>query len=102
MGIRSTNPTYIPYKKVTMDDKYPNISEHIIRYMKDKTGVIYLGDIMAFLSQYYGFKFTSAKSVRFDGDINVRQCIHRTLATIGWKRVGTKKQVDSPGFVKVE
>lgn len=102
MSIQSTNPNYVVKKRVSMDERYPNIREHITRYMKDKTGIVYLGDIMHYLSQYYGFKFIRVKSVRFEGDFNVRQCIFRTLKTIGWERVGTKRMVDSPGFVKVE
>ena len=102
MRVPLNNPDHVPHKRSTMNDKYPNIREHITRYMKDKTGTVYLGDIMGYLSQYYGFKFNSARSIRFDGDMSVRQCIHHVLREIGWQRLGTKKQVNSPGFVKVE
>jgi len=101
MKVTLNNPNHVPYHRPSMEDNYPGIKKYVTDYMADKKEIVYLGDIMTHLSQFYSFRFRNAHSIRFDGDLSVRYCIYNILRGIGWHRVGTKKQVDSPGFRKV-
>ena len=85
-----------------MEIKYPGIRHNLTEYMRRREGeTVYLIEILKHLMPVYGFEPIYQKTWRFNNDHSFRKCIFIILDQLGWKRIGSHRQVQDPGFRKV-